>query len=102
MNEKAIEAATMAVFKLRADGNRRDNLSDCLSEDIARAAIAAYEAALWEPIETAPRDGQLILAKHKTISRARMLYANPEWVETEANRLYTHWRPLPAPPESER
>jgi hypothetical protein len=65
----------------------------------------------WQPIETAPRDGTLILVYRplahtggdaaitvaKTVASPRM---SPHGVEHFTDRAHhpTHWQPLPEPP----
>lgn len=84
--------------------------------DAIRAAIAAYEAALWQPIDSAPKDGKILVASplfEGTTFIARYdddRYANkprPYWSfvgqKTTTSRAGqpTHWRPLPPPPKGE-
>jgi hypothetical protein len=72
-------------------------------------AIQANEKAKWQPIETAPKDGRLILTyapeahKYSGIPSVRVNYFyGCAWQKTN-HKLYppTHWMPLPNPPESE-
>lgn len=74
----------------------------------ARAAIAAYERAMWRPIDEAPRNKMVLLAWRNwrttewenevnhasTGKRHESGYSSISW-HGEA----THFRPLPAPPE---
>lgn len=55
MSEKAIKAARDAINDIL----RRDGIASS-SMDLAEAAIAAYEKAMWRPIEEAPKDGTII------------------------------------------
>lgn len=76
----------------------------------ARAAIEAYEAAQWQPIETAPTDRLLLLAC-VTWPPARMRgeeppmkvggFWNGRWNVFGGSWNPTHWRPLPPAPRSE-
>jgi len=52
-----------------------------VTAETARAALAVVPVPEWQPIETAPRDGRLLLCASMT------------------NQSPTHWQPLPAPPE---
>lgn len=101
MTDKAIAAAIEAWF---ADPTMRK--SD-LMQDRMRAAIAAYQAVVgegWQPIESAPRDGTLILAADcnaadqnydVTVIRADDLAIKTLfWVAK-----LTHWMPITAPPK---
>ena len=59
MTNKAIDAAVEA-----AKSKREELINAPLSRvwnDVIDAAIAVYEAALWQPIETAPRDREIQL-----------------------------------------
>lgn len=56
LDEKIVEAVAEAIKA--ADPCRDDNWD---YRDEARAAIAAYQAEAWQPIETAPRDGTPII-----------------------------------------
>jgi hypothetical protein len=64
----------------------------------------------WQPIETAPRDGTLILGAEKNwrgeLLVAEMAWEDGEWQLTlqwgdETNEAApTHWMPRPAPPNA--
>ena len=57
----------------------------------------------WQPIETAPKDGTTILAIGKLrmylIHWVKGFWLNSEYVYEVPNDRYTHWMPLPNPPE---
>ena len=80
---------------------------------LARAAIAVVrEREGWQPIETAPKDGTEVLlagvcvkpsidAGLPTVVKAHWTAFNGGgWVWHGAASHFTHWRPLPAPPEA--
>lgn len=117
IRDAAIEAAARALCKL--DGKIADTMLESYSppaifplwrqyEPAARAAIAAYERALWRPIAEAPRNKLVLLAwrdwrtaewenevNHaSTGKRHESGYSSISW-HGEA----TTFRPLPAPPE---
>jgi hypothetical protein len=55
----------------------------------------------WQPIETAPKDGTVILAwrKHATIPMIVRFYYG-EWDSDGVHVSHlTHWMPLPEPPK---
>lgn len=72
------------------------------------SASPAPQAYGWRPIETAPKDGTLIIAAHSNYADGIMdcvLWSGGRWETQEgigymAGR-FTHWRPLPAPPAQE-
>lgn len=89
--------------------------------DIVQAAAHARLSALtsqpntegWQPIDTAPRDGQEVDVWYaSSISRPGLREANVHWNghdgfwrrRDRTHCIYgeypTHWRPLPAPPEA--
>ena len=66
---------------------------------LADAAIAAYEAAQWRPIESAPKEGVVLLYSPHEIVLAE--WDERGWFEArDGGMAYnpTHWRPLPPPP----
>jgi hypothetical protein len=70
------------------------------------------QAARWQPIESAPKDGTLILAwfraqtyypAHIGLSRwwEGDKFNAPNWADGGGLGEPTHWQPLPAPPEGD-
>lgn len=109
MNDKAIEAALDAYDAPR--------YATC--EKRMRAAIAAYEQALWRPIEEAPKDGTVIDVWLGDASESDVNFyctegtrRSPGWswyrgkfrpcagldVQVPVFVTPTHYRPLPPPP----
>jgi len=76
-------------------------------DDIADAMLEAAERARWQPIETAPKDGTIILlADYRYPHRPEIssgFWENRNWTDgsLELSPL-THWQPLPSPPESSK
>ena len=80
----------------------------------ARAALAAADAAMWQPIATAPRDGTTILATIRVFIKGEYSYTQTDkiWFDGESGEIhndcydgwewehYEYWRPLPAGPVS--
>lgn len=112
MNEKAIEAAhDAAKAAARSIGLNVDTMTDgeITGSEIAviiRAAIAAYEKAMWRPIEEAPlfSEWQEVFViggryKHPTVK-----LSDGEWWKSQKGKIAgipTHFRPLPPVPEDE-
>lgn len=105
MNEKAIEAALRAWFS-SPWGNNDPHDGQLLQN--MRAAISAYEAALWQPIETAPIDGTPIIVGHRPTGSMRWaVWSEGFWRDGQDSadgRICgcphpTDWRPLSAPPK---
>lgn len=61
----------------------------------------------WRPIETAPKDGAEILGYRESEDDQLVCYWHHDlgrFVETVEHHFgrFTHWQPLPEPPESEQ
>lgn len=114
--QRAVEAAGKATAARQYPHGKWEEMPDgyraeCL--DDAACAIAAYEAALWQPIETAPRDGTKIDLWFAGAWNERMpgFVWRPGvdfWHNDSTHQSYnddpniiTHWRPLPAGPGGE-
>lgn len=113
---KQIEAATHAIWNIRkyADPAWVD------SSQLAQAALDAAEAAAWEPIETAPKDGTIIdvwlgdadasdvefYCGRDTRRSASWRWLDGKWrpemglVSVPMFVVPTHWRPLPKGPRA--
>lgn len=67
----------------------------------ARAALTAALAAMWQPIETAPKDGTPLWVIWPNEIQEQAWFAEGVWQTHEYRDGVspTHWRPLPAPPE---
>ncbi len=97
IDPKALEAATRS---LRNSGH-------LVPASVMRAAIEAYEAAQWRPIEEAPKNGMFIYTKakegrwriglsyHTVSDENRDAYGGGSMEHIGA----THFRHLPNPPE---
>jgi hypothetical protein len=55
----------------------------------------------WQPIETAPRDGQAILAWDENLTYEIAYRQRGKWRYGPKGYSFnpTHWMPLPAPPK---
>ena len=104
MTDKAIDAACSAYVEHERYG----------LEESMRAAIAAYEQALWRPIEEAPKDGGrfLIATTQQLVHEAYYLDNSlTPWpwkgIKPASCKILmnlfkpTHYRPLPPPPGKE-
>lgn len=76
------------------------------------ALVSAYRAGRlvvdegWQPIETAPRDGRVVLGywaedRVETIQFQFRSFVYSADGDGWTDRGPTHWRPLPAPPKGE-
>lgn len=114
-HDKAIEAAAEVLFResgtqvLWKDAGREAHK---IWIDAARAAIAAYERAMWRPIEEAPKDGTPIQVTHLPFT-GRPPFNAVRWSHGPQKSQWrwrilghersplrytpTHFRPLPKP-----
>lgn len=71
----------------------------------ADAVVAAYEARRWQPIETAPRTRQYILAYSPERKMSFQVCWGHEWGYWQmlgggkCTMEFTLWTPIPAPPQ---
>ena len=74
--------------------------------DAAWTARGEADARVWQPIETAPKDGAWVLAYGRDISITdypAVIFWDDGWQSAGRNEKpfrATHWMPLPAPPLS--
>lgn len=114
LNEKALEAAASALCDASLETHRYEY--SCLSQDVgqsmmdvarilAKAAIEAWEAALWRPIEELA-DGKIVImyalmdTETGNWKMATGCKHNGEFTWDgdrlrEWSILPTHWRPIP-------
>lgn len=73
-----------------------------LSPTLAHEVLRLREAQVWQPIETAPKDGEEVLVFFGVVAMEVASIKDGEWiVACEARPCFakpTHWMPLPAPP----
>ena len=110
IREKAIEAAARAIYNcwnLQAgwvpwveDSPTKWHASwQDKARREARAAIAAWEAALWRPEGEAEAQEDVLVINAGEIAVA--FRENGEWFQWQGRHMksVSHFRPLPAPPE---
>jgi len=80
-----------------------DAVSDYVKRAALEKALENTRPSPWQPIETAPRDGTLILvwrSKQKEVAKIRaddlIAEPRPHWVDD-----VTHWQLLPQPPKGD-
>ena len=108
MTDTTLEAVARAIHEIAWPYYvwREDSNNTAKAVAWATAAIAAYEAAQWQPIETAPTDGTPILAYEPgevpCVVQALRYQGHLIWqaccYDMAGLNKPTHWRPLPPPP----
>lgn len=67
--------------------------------------MTGSEGGAWRPIETAPRDAQVLIAMPSVPRSVAEAYCDSNgylWVQGhQPSGKPTHWMPLPAPPAEE-
>lgn len=108
LNEKAFDKAAHAIEDLLLEPGRSHT-----PRKLAKAAIEAYEASLWSPINEAPKDGSSIIDQngrvfHWAKSIQDFTYGqldyrddNLDYVPCSETSIITHFRPLPTFKEQE-
>lgn len=116
MNDKAIRAAAKEIER-----HKMEPWTDTKAVEIARDAIAAYEAAMWRPREECPeewKDGRPVLiefvhdnAKYSSdpIGEGWIAVHEAHWIDHNGGGwtwnglcgVARRIRPLPTPPEGE-
>lgn len=107
--DKAIEAAgdKMRERCRSVCGAWVDELPTYDFHDIMRDAIAAYERAMWRPIEEAPRASECedVLVIGGRYAEPTVVPSDVAWWVLQNSlgnqSIPTHFRPLPAVPEGE-
>lgn len=98
---EALEAVARAIHaKLAPFEVFGEDISNAkFVREAAPSVIAAYEAAQWQPIETAPKDEFVLVVSEGRVHTAT-LFEPIGWLEADMAQLWdvTHWRPLPPPP----
>ena len=75
---------------------------ECRAADLIEKLSAAPPASVgWQPIETAPRDGtEILVAVRGRVILTAFDTCYRTWPEAYWQE-FTHWMPLPTPPEGE-
>lgn len=103
MSSQALDAAAKALCRAAGTGlcvgfcHAPGRCPDAVKNygEQAAWAIAAYEAALWRPIDTAPTDRTWVMCWGPDCSYGvAKFYPNTVWAEYPE---YTHWRELQHP-----
>lgn len=113
VTDKRVEAAIIAYAIAQAKGG----------PGAMRAALLAADAAAWEPMDTAPRDGtEIVLCRaisadgtpitgssFGVFCQVAAWWGEEEWIvycsQVQEPRLHfepTHWRPLPTAPKGNK
>ena len=66
--------------------------------EIAEKIIAAYEAALWQPIETAPAVCPILVYVDDDHPVMQAAYWMDQWMSSGKQVFPTLWRSMPEPP----
>ena len=54
----------------------------------------------WQPIETAPKTGEIILVGHgNRVWISEWLGPESCWLDSEVDEWPSHWMPMPDPPD---
>lgn len=102
----AVEVARVVVGEvMRAQGYF---IAPEKHRNFAKQVVAAYEAALWQPIETAPRDGTRVLvfapaagSEYPANTQRVDRWHNGGWRQMRPAQPYTHFRHLSAGPNAD-
>lgn len=120
MTKTASEVIADRLRTIRENGWHRDYRSDHYADDVLNDLDAAgfvivprepAEATDWQPVETAPEDGEPILcARGNSRFIARWWTAEGGWsldlggddecLVLRTENAPTHWMPLPEPPQA--
>ncbi|WP_217693729.1 DUF551 domain-containing protein [Novacetimonas hansenii] len=107
MTDPRIEAAAWMIGSVSysTPGGDWEKLTPYQKEHyrkLAKIALEAADNAAWRPIESAPKDGSLVLVAVKHIGCDVVSFWGAGWRETTNGLMLrdnpTHWQPLPKPP----
>jgi len=74
-------------------------MKEALISDKEPASEVPCSAGLWQPLETAPRDGTLVDLWHKNGFRVtEVWWADDVWSCVMDDDSFTHWMPIAAAP----
>lgn len=105
--DKAVEAALDAWIDPHADEIARYD-PDMAQRVRMRAALAAAEQAMWEPIDDETPHVEIIAVTKDTIGEAHHIDGEWRWAGNDPNDHWgdqifpQFWRPLPPPPETKK
>lgn len=98
------EVIARLEFVANVHDRKPSSVGDWDVGDVCRAAIRLLREPVWQPIETAPKNGRPVLvawANKPTWAPVTAYVGDGQWHD-EDEAIYrdpTHWMPLPDPPK---
>jgi len=96
VRKKAIEAAADHVYRQIGHCFHYQDVAQRLCSEVTPEAIAAYETALWSPIDMLPTEGHVILADDDGNSLPVFIQ---HYTHCDGDPDWTRFRMMPEPPK---